>query len=93
MNRPEPGGGTEATESWSSASTARHSLAAAETPREAYAVVNEFTGLSAQAAENYAAVYGGHPGNVDYTDRVERWLMDAMYGSQLDGSVYGPPAE
>jgi hypothetical protein len=69
---------------------ARHSMAAAETPQDAYAILHAFTGLSAADAEDLAAVeYGSHPGNADYAHRVEQWLADGVSDEELYGLFYG----
>lgn len=69
---------------------ARHALASAATPREAYAIVNEFTGLSPDSAETLAVTaYGSHPGNGEYVQRVEQWVVDAMDPGTVYDRVFG----
>lgn len=69
---------------------ARHALASAGTPREAYAILNEFSGLGAEAAETVAVTaFGGHPGNAEYAQRVDQWVAEAMDPDTAYDRVFG----
>jgi hypothetical protein len=65
---------------------ARHAMAAASTSAEAYAIQAECSGSDAE--QTAQMLYGDHPGNGDYADRVERWRVQSMTDNQLeiDGS-------
>lgn len=60
---------------------ARHAMAAAPTAAEAYAIQSECRG--ADAAATAAMLYGNHPGNDDYRDRVDQWRIGAMSDEEL----------
>jgi hypothetical protein len=55
---------------------ARHAMAAAVSPDEAYAILAECTGPDGEATA--AMMFGGHPGNVDYADRVAVWQAQSL---------------
>jgi hypothetical protein len=66
---------------------ARHAMAAAATPADAYTIVTECQG--ADAEQTAQMLYGSHQGNAAYAERVEQWRLASVSDEQLsyDGST------
>lgn len=64
---------------------ARHAMASATTPAEAWRVLDDFSRLSSvEDAEAVAAsMYGGHRGNREYAARVEHWLLNGRSEAEV----------
>lgn len=69
---------------------ARHAVAAATTPAEAYSIVQTFTGTNVDEGTTAASLdFADHPANADYERRVTQWLVDAMTEDELYDAVFG----
>lgn len=60
---------------------ARHAMASAPTASEAMAILTECS--VPDGAETAQMLYGSHPGNQDYADRVEDWRVASLTDHQL----------
>ena len=70
---------------------ARHQMAAAATPAEAYEIAASCQGSDAETTAQM--LYGGHEGNADYRERVEKWQVASMSDDELYGSLFGGAKE
>lgn len=64
---------------------ARHAMAAASTPAEAYAIASECNGPGGTDIAQMS--YSNHDGNQDYEQRVQHWQTASMSDAQLYNSI------
>lgn len=60
---------------------ARHTVAAATTQEQAYQLLEAYSGPDGEVAARLEGV-AGHPGNIDYQNRVQSWLMAGETAAQ-----------
>lgn len=61
---------------------ARHAVASAATPAEAYGILSECAN-----DEGYASQYARHDGNAEYQHRVQQWHMASLSDDELRQSI------